>query len=86
MLIHDAQFTTDEFAAKADWGHSTPEYAVEVARQAGAKLLVLFHHDPAHDDDMVDEIAQRMAELAADDPFEVIAAAEGLKLTLAAQR
>jgi len=35
---------------------------------------------------MVDEIAQRMAELAADDPFEVIAAAEGLKLTLAAQR
>lgn len=86
VLIHDAQFTADELAAKADWGHSTPEYAVEVARQAGVKMLVLFHHDPAHDDDMVDEIAQRMAELAADDPFEVIAAAEGLKLTLAAQR
>ena len=86
VLIHDAQFTADELAAKADWGHSTPEYAVEVARQAGVKMLVLFHHDPAHDDDMVDEIAQRMAELAADDPFEVVAAAEGLKLTLAAQR
>lgn len=86
VLIHDAQFTADELAAKADWGHSTPEYAVEVARQAGVKMLVLFHHDPAHDDDMVDEIAQRIAELTADDPFEVIAAAEGLKLTLAAQR
>ncbi|MEO0491891.1 MAG: MBL fold metallo-hydrolase [Actinomycetota bacterium] len=84
VLIHDAQFTKDEFAVKADWGHSTPEYAVEVARQAGVKTLVLFHHDPAHDDDMVDEIAARMAELAADEPFEVIAAAEGLKLTLTA--
>lgn len=86
VLIHDAQFTPEEFEMKADWGHSTPEYAVEVARQSGAKNLVLFHHDPAHDDDMVDDIAQRMAELAADDPFEVIAAAEGLKLTHSAER
>ena len=84
VLIHDAQYTPEEFSVKADWGHSTPEYAVEVARQAGAKRLVLFHHDPAHDDEMVDDIAARMAERAADDPFEVIAAAEGLKITLSA--
>lgn len=84
VLIHDAQYTPDEFAMKADWGHSTPQYAVEVARQAGVKHLVLFHHDPAHDDDMVDDIADQMNELAANDPFDVIAAAEGLKLTLTA--
>ncbi|MEM9467265.1 MAG: MBL fold metallo-hydrolase [Actinomycetota bacterium] len=82
VLIHDAQFTPEEFELKSDWGHSTPEYAVEVARQAGAKTLVLFHHDPAHDDDTVDDIARRMAELAAEHSIEVIAAAEGLKLTL----
>jgi ribonuclease BN (tRNA processing enzyme) len=84
VLIHDAQFTPEEFELKADWGHSTHQYAVEVARQAGAKTLVLFHHDPAHDDAMIDEIARQMAEAVADEPFEVIAAAEGLKLTLTA--
>ena len=84
VLIHDAQFTPEEFEIKADWGHSTPEYAVEVARQAGVKTLVLFHHDPAHDDDTVDDIARRTAELAAEHGIEVIAAAEGLKLTLTA--
>ena len=81
MLIHDAQFTPAEFEMKADWGHSTPQYAVEVARQAGVKTLVLFHHDPAHDDDMIDELSRQMAEMTAADPFEVITAAEGLKLT-----
>lgn len=85
VLIHDAQFTKEEFEIKADWGHATAEYAVEVARQAGVKTLVLFHHDPAHDDEMIDEITERMAALAADEPFEVIAAAEGLKLTRTAQ-
>lgn len=81
VLIHDAQFTPAELEVKADWGHSTPQYAVEVARQAGAKTLVLFHHDPAHDDDMIDELSRQMAEMTAADPFEVITAAEGLKLT-----
>lgn len=85
VLIHDAQFTKDELAIKSDWGHATAEYAVEVARQAGAKTLVLFHHDPGHDDDMVDEIANRMIELTAGEPLEIIAAAEGLKLTLTAE-
>ena len=84
VLIHDAQFTPEEFELKADWGHSTHQYAVEVARQAGVKTLVLFHHDPGHDDDMIDEIARQMSELTADEPFEVVAAAEGLKLTLVA--
>ena len=86
VLIHDAQFTKEEFEIKADWGHATAEYAVEVARQAGVKTLVLFHHDPAHDDDTLDEITERIVALAADEPFEVVAAAEGLKLTRTAQR
>ena len=82
LLIHDAQYTSDEFAVKGTWGHSTPEYAVEVARRAGAAVLVLFHHDPGHDDDTIDAICDRTRRLAADDPFTVLAASEGLKLTL----
>lgn len=84
VLIHDAQLTADEFVEKAHWGHSTPEYALEVARQAGAKTLVLFHHDPSHDDDAIDVICQQTRELAATDGIDVIAAIEGLKLTRSA--
>lgn len=50
LLIHDAQFTTEELIQKKGWGHSTWEQAVEVAEVAGVKQLALFHHDPDHDD------------------------------------
>ena len=52
VLIHDAQHTAEEYAVKRHWGHSTVEYAVHVAKESGAKHLVLFHHDPAHGDDV----------------------------------
>lgn len=81
LLIHDAQYTQEELAQKSDWGHCTVDYAVEVARQAGVRCLALFHHDPAHDDDTVDAILERGQKLA-DGEFEVIAAYEGLSLTL----
>ena len=82
MLIHDAQYGPDEFPAKATWGHSTPWYALEVARQAEAKTLILFHHDPSHDDAWIDEMTQAVASEAAQDGIEVVAAAEGLKLSI----
>ena len=56
LLIHDAQYTVEEFPAKATWGHCTVDYAVHVAKEAGARRLALFHHDPTHDDDAVDAI------------------------------
>ena len=62
VLIHDAQYTDDEFALRHDWGHCTVDYAIEVARQANARRLVLFHHDPAHDDDLVDRLGVVAAE------------------------
>ncbi|HEX9991488.1 MAG TPA: MBL fold metallo-hydrolase [Acidimicrobiales bacterium] len=79
LLIHDAQFTGEEFSERAHWGHCTVEYAVEVARRAGARRLALFHHDPAHGDDVVDRLlgdARRAAERSGVE--EVLAAAEGL--------
>jgi hypothetical protein len=56
LLIHDAQYTPDEFAAKAHWGHCTVDYAVHVAREAGVRRLALFHHDPDHDDETLDRL------------------------------
>ncbi len=50
LVVHDAQYSNEEFLDHADWGHSTPAYAVRVAARAGAKRLVLFHHDPSHTD------------------------------------
>jgi phosphoribosyl 1,2-cyclic phosphodiesterase len=81
VLIHDAQHTGEEYAPKRHWGHCTFDYAVHVGRESGAKLLALYHHDPAHDDDAVDAIAMRAGDVSAriGGP-EVVAAAEGLVL------
>ncbi|MFA5565820.1 MAG: MBL fold metallo-hydrolase [Acidimicrobiia bacterium] len=79
VLIHDAQYTAAEFTQKYDWGHCTIDYALEVARQGGVKQLVLFHHDPAHDDRWLAAIEQEAVAAAAGE-FEVIAAYEGLVL------
>jgi phosphoribosyl 1,2-cyclic phosphodiesterase len=82
LVIHDAQFTKAEFAEKYYWGHCTVEYAVFVAQEAGAKRLALFHHDPAHDDEAMDQIVDAAREAAASTGLEeVIAAYEGLTLS-----
>lgn len=82
VLIHDAQYTPDEFVEKSHWGHGTIGYAIAVARQAGVKTLVLFHHDPGHDDDDLDAIAVEARGLSGRGGPEVIVAYEGLHLDL----
>ena len=84
LLIHDAQYTTEEFAQKSHWGHCTIDFAIHVALTAGAKRLALFHHDPSHDDDTVDRLlTEARASLPAGSSLEIIAAAENLTVTLA---
>ena len=80
ILIHDAQYDADEFAQRAHWGHCTPDYALELARAAGASRLVLYHHDPAHDDDWIDAMVADV-QARAGGAIEVLGAAEGLRLT-----
>ena len=79
--IHDAQYTPAEFARKHDWGHCTIDYALLVARVA-ARRLVLFHHDPAHTDDVLDRLTADVQASAAASGVQVIAAREGLVLDL----
>ncbi len=64
VLIHDAQYTTDEYAERTTWGHSTIDYALHVARESGARSLALFHHDPAHSDDTLDALLEQAVERA----------------------
>ncbi len=58
MLVYDATYTDDEFPNFITWGHSTWKEGVRLADMAGVKPLVIFHHDPSHDDDAMDAIAR----------------------------
>ena len=81
VLITDAQHLASQFPGVGFLGHASVEYDVEVAREAGVRTLILFHHDPWRTDDEVDEIERHARALAGDD-LEVRAAYEGLVLDL----
>jgi hypothetical protein len=82
LVIHDAQYTAAEYDAKVGWGHSTVDYAVTVARKAGAKRLALTHHDPTRTDADIDAMMAAIRARADFGDMEVFAAAEGETLTL----
>jgi len=73
VLIHDAQYTAEEYAERGSFGHASVEYAIELAHRSGVRTLVLFHHDPDRTDDEIDAIVEKHATA----PVEVRAAAEG---------
>jgi phosphoribosyl 1,2-cyclic phosphodiesterase len=75
LLIHDAQYTADEYATRVGWGHSRISDAIDLARMAGARRLVTFHHDPAHDDNELNEMLAEAQALA--NGLEVIPGREG---------
>ena len=85
LVIHDAQYTAQEYPLKIGWGHSTCEYAVRVCRDAGVRRVMLTHHDPLRDDTAVDQILDRMRKhSAATVPvLEIAAAAEGQTVQVA---
>jgi ribonuclease BN (tRNA processing enzyme) len=84
VLIHDAMYTPEELKAHAGWGHSSYSEAVALAAEAGVQRLVLFHHEPEHDDGALDElvVAAKKEAKKLGATAEVLAAQEGLKLTL----
>jgi phosphoribosyl 1,2-cyclic phosphodiesterase len=76
IMIYDSTYTDDEYPSHVDWGHSTWQEGVRLADAAAVKRLVVFHHDPSHDDAFMDRIAR---EAAAARPGTLVAA-EGLVL------
>jgi phosphoribosyl 1,2-cyclic phosphodiesterase len=57
LMIYDSTYTDEEYPSRVNWGHSTWQEAVKLAKAAHAKTLVIFHHDPGHDDEFMDRIA-----------------------------
>jgi len=84
LVIHDAQYTAQEYPSKLGWGHSTVEYAVAVCRTAGAKRLALTHHDPLRSDDAIDRLVEeaRAGLRGTGSALEVFGAAEGQMIEL----
>jgi ribonuclease BN (tRNA processing enzyme) len=80
VLIHDAQYLDDELAARASFGHASCGYAVRLAERAGARRLLLYHHDPPRTDDELDAVVATYA----GGPVPVDGAREGMVLDLPA--
>jgi len=81
LLIHDAQYTATEYPRRVGWGHSAIPHTLGLAAKAGAKRLVTFHHDPAHDDSTLDGMIQEACS-SSKLPFELIPGIEGTTLEL----
>jgi phosphoribosyl 1,2-cyclic phosphodiesterase len=85
LLIHDCQYTDEEYGAHRGWGHSRVSDALSFARRAQPRWVQLFHHDPAHDDAQLEAIGRdavrRWGELGGQGPIEM--AQEGRTITLA---
>ncbi len=82
MLIHDTQFFEYEMVGRYHWGHSAVEDALEMARMAQVKQLVLFHYDPTHSDTQIDAQLSLARDLSIDDAFEVSASVEGWQVEI----
>ena len=79
VLIYDAQYLPEEYEAKKrGWGHSHWREAINIVMESGTKELVLFHHDPDHDDSVIDNVVRTAREHYA----KVTAAAEGMEIQL----
>jgi phosphoribosyl 1,2-cyclic phosphodiesterase len=85
LLIHDGQYSDAEYPSYLGWGHSSVDDAAAFAARAEVERLVLFHHDPAHDDGEVAELRDHAAGIwrgAGDGDGAVVAAREGETITL----
>jgi phosphoribosyl 1,2-cyclic phosphodiesterase/DNA-binding response OmpR family regulator len=82
LVIHDAQYTAEEYPAKVGWGHSPVEYVLKLAQRARVKKLALTHHDPLRDDQAIDDLVRRASRQ--NSSLDVFAAYEGQIIDLGA--
>ena len=80
LLLHDSQYTDDEYVGRLGWGHSSGAHAAAFARAAGVRRLALFHHDPMRSDRALEELYDQVAELVQEDQEQPLIAREGLQI------
>jgi phosphoribosyl 1,2-cyclic phosphodiesterase len=81
LLIHDSQYSAEQYRDHAGWGHSSMRHVLEFGTLTGAKHLVPFHHDPAHGDAELDRLLTEAID-AAKPRFRVTPAREGMTFEL----
>jgi phosphoribosyl 1,2-cyclic phosphodiesterase len=85
LLVHDCQYTDDEYGEHFGWGHSSVSHAVHFAARCEARRTLLFHHDPYHTDDQLDSIRDDVLERWQSmdrSPEALELAAEGSEITI----
>jgi phosphoribosyl 1,2-cyclic phosphodiesterase len=79
LLIHDCQYTDEEYPDHVGWGHSAIGHSISFARRVAARRTLLFHHDPLHSDEFLDDLDRQARERWADlggDPAKIEVSAE----------
>ena len=82
VLFHDAQYGDDEYPNHVGWGHSAFEHVIRFARKADVGTVVLFHHDPYHTDDELDQLLAATHDRWDTDHERVCLAYEGMTVVL----
>jgi phosphoribosyl 1,2-cyclic phosphodiesterase len=87
VAILDAQYTDEEYERHVGWGHSSLSSAVLLALDANVKKVLLFHHDPSHDDDMIDQMIEQARYLVSKSGKAMVieGAREGVEILLEAE-
>lgn len=81
ILLHDAQYSSEEYETRKGWGHSSIDHAIAFATIAEVKKLLLAHHDPSHSDDMLDALVNSLKEKQKTELLYELAA-EGMEILL----
>jgi phosphoribosyl 1,2-cyclic phosphodiesterase len=79
-VIYDTHFLPEEYARFPHYGHSTPDQALEICREANVRRLVLYHHAPGHTDEQMDQVAATYLARGAEIGIEVLTSFEGMTL------
>jgi ribonuclease BN (tRNA processing enzyme) len=82
LLLHDSQYTEDEYPQRLGWGHSSAAHAAAFARAAGVRRLAMFHHDPMRSDRELEALYDQVADAVGNDQEPPLIAREGLEITL----
>lgn len=87
VAILDAQYTDEEYERHVGWGHSSLSSTVLLALDANVKKVLLFHHDPSHDDDMIDQMIEQARNLVSKSGKAMViqGAREGVEILLEAE-
>lgn len=80
VLLHDAQYTEDEYPKRVGWGHSSIAHTISFALIAKVQRLFMFHHDPLHSDDQLESMLGRAQELWRQDQDGLALSFEGMEI------